>query len=439
MKFFDREKEIATLNEIDEKSYQNAQFTVITGRRRIGKTALVSKAYQERGFLYFFVAKKAEPELCADYTEEIEKKLGIKIPGKINKFSQLFEYLLNLSKNKHIILFIDEFQEFIRINPAVYSEMQKIWDINKDEAKINLVVCGSVNTLINKIFRDNKEPLYARQTNSMMIGGFGTEVLKEIMKEYHPGYTNEDLLSLYLYTGGVPKYVELLIDNQAFTKEDMTNYILKPESIFLTEGKNLLIEEFGRDYSTYFSILSKISSGVNSRTAIESEIDREIGGYITKLENDYSIIEKKQPLFTKSPNKGVKYYIKDNFLNFWFRFVFKYNYMLEINAHNKLKEIVLRDYELYSGFLLEKYFRQKLMEQQRFTRIGSWWDRKGENEINIIAADELSQSVEYYEVKRQKYRINLEILKTKAETFKKASGELKNFKEEYIALGIEDM
>lgn len=439
MKFFDRKKEIETLLEIDEKSNTNAQFTVITGRRRIGKTALILNAYKDRTFIYLFVSKKAEPELCADYTSEVEKKLGIKIPGKISKFYQLFEFLIELSKNQHIIIFIDEFQEFLNINPSVYSDMQKLWDINHTEAKLNLIVCGSVNSLINKIFRDNKEPLYARQTQFMHIECFTTDVLKQILEEYSPSYPAEDLLALYTFTGGVPKYVELIIDNKAFTKAKMINLIFCRESVFITEGKNLLIEEFGKDYGIYFTILSKISTGVNSRTAIEAEINREIGGYITKLENDYGIIEKRLPLLAKSQTKSVRYYIKDNFLNFWFRFVFKYNYMLEINAHDKLKQIVERDYDIFSGFMLEKYFRQKLTEQQTFTRIGSWWDRKGENEIDIIASDEISSKTTYYEVKRQKARINIEVLRAKSEMFKQATGGFKGHQEDFVALGMEDM
>ncbi len=439
MKFFDRETETALLREIDEKSHHTAQFTVITGRRRIGKTSLVLKAYDGIEFLYFFVSKKAEAELCDDFKNEIERKLGLKIVGRIVKFHELFEYLVELSKTRHLIIFIDEFQEFLRVNPSVYSDMQRIWDVNKDGAKLNLIVCGSVNSLINKIFCDNKEPLYARQTTFMKINPFRTSVLKDILAEYCGEYDMEDLLALYTFTGGVPKYVELLIDNQAFAKDTMIDYILRPESVFLSEGKNLLIEEFGRDYGIYFTVLSKIACGVNSRTEIETEIGKEIGGYLSKLETDYGVIEKKQPLFEKSPNKNVKYFITDNFLNFWFRFVFKFNYMLEINAHDKLKQIVLRDYNVFSGFMLEKYFMQRFVESGSYTRLGFWRDRKGENEIDIIAADELSQTVSFCEVKRQKSRISLDILKSKAAVFNHSTAGFKGFQENFVALGMEDM
>ena len=86
MRFFDRKEEIASLNEILELSKKSAQFTVVTGRRRIGKTSLVWKAYESEPILYFFVARKTESDLCADYMQEIETKLGIPTMGKVEHF-----------------------------------------------------------------------------------------------------------------------------------------------------------------------------------------------------------------------------------------------------------------------------------------------------------------------------------------------------------------
>ena len=128
MRFFDRTEEIASLKEIQELSKNNAQFTVITGRRRIGKTHLVWKAYEDQQILYFFVARKAESDLCSDYLLEIETKLGIPTMGKVERFPEIFEYLMKLSIERPITLFIDEFQEFFKVNKSVYSDMQRIWD-----------------------------------------------------------------------------------------------------------------------------------------------------------------------------------------------------------------------------------------------------------------------------------------------------------------------
>ncbi len=439
MIFFDRSEEIAYLHEIREIAKNNAQFTVVTGRRRIGKTSLVWKAYEDEPILYFFVARKAESDLCEDYQLEIENKLGIPTIGRAEHFTDIFEFLMKLSIDRPITLFIDEFQEFFRVNKSVYSDMQHIWDIYSNKAHINLIVCGSIYSMMTKIFKDKKEPLYNRQTRFMTVRPFTPTVLKEILTKYNPDYTAEDLLALYSFTGGVAKYVQLLVDSGATTKEKMLNQIVKADSIFLGEGKAILIEEFGKDYGVYFSILSAIARGKTSRSEIESVVGREIGGYLTKLENEYEVIAKKQPLFEKSSTKNVRYAIEDNFFTFWFRFIYKYSYMLEIENYESLKAIINRDYETFSGLMLERYFRRVLIERQAYTRIGGWWDRKAENEIDIVAENELNNEATFFEVKRKATNIDIEALKQKAAAFLRATGEFKGYDISYKALSMDDM
>lgn len=439
MKFFDRTEEIASLREIREMAKNNAQFTVVTGRRRIGKTSLIWKAYDDAPILYFFVARKAESDLCEDYRLEIENKLGIPTIGRAEHFADMFEFLMKLSIERPVTLFIDEFQDFFRVNKSVYSDMQRIWDIYSPKAHMNLIVCGSIYSMMTKIFKDKKEPLYNRQIRFMTVRPFTPSVLKEILSEYHPGHTSEDLLALYSFTGGVAKYVQLLVDAGATSKERMLEQIVKADSIFLGEGKSILIEEFGKDYGIYFSILSAIARGKTSRSEIESVVGREIGGYLTKLENEYEIIAKKQPLFEKSSTKNVRYTIEDNFFTFWFRFIYKYSYMLEIENYESLKTIINRDYETFSGLMLERYFRRVLINRQAYTRIGGWWDRKGENEIYIVAENELDNQATFFEVKRKAGNIDIEVLKQKASAFLRATGELKGYDISYKGLSMDDM
>ncbi len=439
MRFLDRTEEIASLHEILEHSKSNAQFTVVTGRRRIGKTSLVRKAYEHEIILYFFVARKAESDLCTDYLQEIETKLGIPTIGKAERFSEIFEYLMKLSVERPITLFIDEFQEFFRVNKSVYSDMQRIWDMYHAKAHINLIVCGSIFSMMTKIFKDKKEPLYNRQTRFMSIKPFSPAVLKEIISEYNPSYTADDLLALYSFTGGVAKYVQLLIDANATTKTKMLNHIIKADSIFLGEGKAILIEEFGKDYGIYFSILSAIARCKTSRSEIENIVGKEIGGYLTKLEKEYEVIAKKQPIFEMSSTKNVRYMIEDNFFTFWFRFIYKYNYMLEIENYDALKTIINRDYETFSGLMLERYFKQVLIERKKFTRIGSWWNRKGENEIDIVAENELNDEATFIEVKRKAENFDPNALKEKIATFTRATGRFKDYSVTQKGLSMTDM
>lgn len=439
MKFFDRTEEIALLRDILESSKSSAQFTVVTGRRRIGKTSLVRKAYEGEPMLYFFVARKAESDLCNDFISEIVAKLGIEPLGRAEHFAQIFEYLMRLSADRPITIFIDEFQEFFKVNRSVFSDMQRIWDQYHAQAHVNLIVCGSIYSMMTKIFRDKKEPLYNRQTRFVSVRPFATSVLKEILAEYNPAYAPDDLLALYSFTGGVAKYVQLLMDAGAVTKAKMLNQIIRPDSIFIAEGKAILIEEFGRDYGVYFSILSAIARGKTTRADIENVIGREIGGYLTKLECDYEVITKKQPIFEKSSVKNVRYAIDDNFFNFWFRFVYRYNYMFEVENFEAVRTIILRDYDTYSGLMLERYFRRKMIEGKLFTRVGSWWDRRGENEIDIVAENELEQTALYVEVKRNADNFDPDALSRKVEAFGRATGKHSDYAVQKRCLSLSDM
>ena len=439
MKFFGRNKEISELQETNRLSEHTARFTIVTGRRRSGKTSLLLKAYEDvSDMLYFFVARKSEAELCKDFITEITEKLQIPILGEVSRFADIFKFLMQLSKTRHLTVVIDEFQDFKRVNPSVFSDMQKIWDLNKAEAHINLVVCGSIYSLMNVIFKGSKEPLYGRQTGEIKVTAFPPSTIREILACYNPSFTAEDLLALYLYTGGVAEYVEMMMDSGATNKTLMMEKFVCKNSYFINEGKNMLIEEFGRDYTRYFEILQLIASSHTTRSELESIMKTELAGYITKLENDYSLISRNMPMFQKS-NRNIRYQIEDNFLRVWFRYIYKYSYMLEVGANGKLKALMEKDYTTYSGRVLERYFRAVMIESEEFTRIASWWDRKGENEIDIIAADELEQRVTFYEVKRQAKDINIGILKDKAVQFFNTTGSFQKFSVDYKGLSLDDI
>lgn len=441
MKFFDREIEFEKLREIEELSQETAQFTIVTGRRRIGKTALVRRFYEGKPLLYFFVARKAEASLCEIFIEEIRTKLNIPMmDAKGTSFATVFRFVMDLAQTQHITLFIDEFQDFYRINPSIYSDMQNIWDSCKNKARINLIVAGSVNTLMNKIFKNKKEPLFGRQTATMHVRPFRPSVMKEIMAQYCPGYKKSDLLALYTLTGGVAKYVELLIDHKKFTEKTMLNMFFERDSYFLPEGKNMLVDEFGKDYGIYFSILTLIAQGKNTRTELENALNiKELSGYLKNLNEEYGLISKQQPLYEKSANKNVHYTIDDQFLSFWFRFVYKYSHIIEAGGNEKLKSIAERDFATVSGKSLEQYFMEVLKEQGSYTRLGYWHDRKGENEIDIIAEDEVEKRLEFIEVKRQSKNFDEDILKSKAASFMESVGSYEGYKILYKGLSIEDM
>ena len=441
MRFFDRETEFEKLREIEDLSHEIAQFTIITGRRRIGKTEMIKKFYENKTMLYFFVARKAEADLCEIFIDEIRVKLNIPmLDAKGMSFATVFKYIMELSQTQHITLFIDEFQDFYRVNPSIYSDMQNIWDSYKNKAHINLIVAGSVNTLMNKIFKNKKEPLFGRQTDTIHVRPFRPSVLKEIMSEYCPDYKKSDLLALYTLTGGVAKYVELFIDRKKFTEKKMLDMFFERDSYFLPEGKNMLVDEFGKDYGIYFSILTLIAQGRNTRSDMESALNiKELSGYLKNLTEEYGLINKMQPIYEKSTNKNVHYTIDDQFLRFWFRFVYKYTHIIEAGGNEKLRTIAERDFTTVSGKSLESYFYEMLKETGNYTRLGYWHDRKGENEIDIIAEDEVENKIEFIEVKRQSKNFDEDILRAKSEAFIKTVGSFRGYEFELKGLSMEDM
>ena len=439
MRFFDRARELADLKEIRERSESAAQFTVVTGRRRVGKTSLVVKSLEGEEYVYLFVERKSEKDLCETFVREINEKLGEVVFGTPERIEDVFLALMKIASTRHLNVVIDEFQEFRKVNPSIFSSIQKTWDMHKDSARINLIVTGSVNTLMVRLFRNKRAALYGRETAFMVVEPFATSVLKEILSAYHPRYKAEDLLALWTFTGGVAKYVELLVDSRCWTRDAMIKEMIRANSLFLDEGRAMLVEEFDREYGVYFSVLCAIARGRTTRNEIEQTVGRQVGGYLARLEEDYALIRKRHPIFAKVAAKTARYELNDNFLVFWFRFMYRYSYILELKGYEQLREIVRRDYPVLSGHALELYFKHQLAESGQWTRIGGWWDRKGENELDILAENELTGTYAVCEVKRQGSKIDLNVVADKFAAFRKATGKWLKAKPRFLALSMSDM
>lgn len=435
MKFYDREKETEALRRIERLSAECAQMTVITGRRRIGKTTLVKHACGSIPAIYFFVGRKSESLLCKELCEIVAHELGVDL-GDFNSFARLFSALMRLSAARNYTLIFDEFQNFRYANESIFSDIQNVWDSMKDQSHINLILCGSVYSMMAKIFDDKHEPLYGRATNRLRIRPFPIAVLKEILHDYNPGYGADDLLTFYMITGGVAKYVEQLVSHHALTKEAMIAEVFSVESYFVPEGNEMLSDEFGREYGNYFSIISAVAGGETTRGAIKSYTGIEAGGYLDKLEKNYDILQRRRPYLAAEGGKNVVYSIRDNFLLFWFRFVYKYRSAIEIGNTEYVREKVVADYATFSGYILERYFRQKYAETGMYNIVTNYWDRNGENEIDLVAVNEADLETVIGEVKRNKERISLSILKNKAHNIMQLRPRQTY---SFVALSLEDM
>ena len=371
MKFYDREKEIEILRRNWEKSAEHSLFTVMIGRRRIGKTALLLKTEQEQKMLYLYVSKDNERVLVEKFQKAAEEVLGLHIYGRLETFAQFFEQIMKYGKEHHFTIVFDEFQNFLKVNPAIPSHIQDIWDRYHESTMVNLVTCGSIYSMMHKIFDNDDEPLYGRKDCEIRLKPFRISVIKEILHDYNPNYTAEDLLCLYMLTGGVAKYIALLMDAGATDKESMLKWATALESPFITEGRELVLSEFGKDYANYLSILQLVAGGMTVQNQIDNIIGKNTGTYLKRLEEDYNYVSKLVPMFSKPGCRNLRWSVEDCFLRFWFRFVLPNQSLIETERNDLLLEIVERDYNDYTGLVLEQYFRQKIGEEERVTLVGN--------------------------------------------------------------------
>ena len=428
-KFYDREQEMNQLRDMQQQAFNDySRFVVLTGRRRVGKTSLVyhlmEDTKEQAPGLYFFVGRKTEATLVRTFCEEVRMKLGEYVPEGIATFRSLMQLLLEIGKRRKFTLFVDEFQEFDNVNSCVFSDIQELWDRYKKETNVCLIVSGSIFRMMEKIFKDEGQPLFGRDDCTIRLQPFTTATMREILGDYKADYTNEDLLALWTITGGVARYVEQLMNNRCTNMKKMIHYVCSSgDSFFIEEGRSVLVQEFGKQYGTYFSILDQIAHGDVTQSEIEASLGvKVLGGQLKILEEKYGIIQKKRPVGAKSGSQTVRYEIQDNFFRFWFRYIHRYASLIEIGNLPALEQIMLNDYTTFSGISLERWFRQKMMESHRYKIIGGWWQSGGVNakgnkddfEIDIVA-ETLEGEVEAYEVKRNPQKYNPARLQEKVE------------------------
>ena len=160
-----------------------------------------------------------------------------------------------------------------------------------------------------------------------------------------------------------------------------------------------------------------------------------MGAYLARLEQDYGIISRRKPINARPNARLLKYFIKDNFLNFWFRFIFHNRSAVETGNYSYIKEVIDRDYATWSGLMLERFFHQLMAESGNYNVIGSYWEKGNQNEIDLVAVNELNKKIVIAEIKMNKARINLEVLQKKAA---KLLESYEGYEVTWRALGLED-
>jgi AAA+ ATPase superfamily predicted ATPase len=428
MKFYDRNEELEKLEKFLELSRQNLFFIRISGRRRIGKTLLVRQFLSKAKIpsLYFFVTKKKEKPLLDEYASIIREQFPDFTGISFNHFDDFLAFIFNLMKRREVIVVFDEFQNFKYVNPAIFSILQKHIDLNKQTSKGLLLIIGSINSMMRRIFENRNQPLYGRLNGSFLLKHFSTATVKEILAD-RGLHSNEDLVFFYSLFQGIPFYYNYIDERRGYKKsrgDFFKQDILDENSILLNEGKEILVEEFGKDYSTYFSILEALAGGATtmSRIADVSSIAvHSLSRYISELVEDHEIIERKTPFDSKKSSKMGRYYINDHFLDFWFRYIFKNKSRIEMVSIQRVADEIINDLPTFIGRKFEAFMISHLVEmnrqgRMRFDRIGQYWDR-GETEIDIIFTDDEKRVIWFGECKLSPKRFKVDALEEKIKKF----------------------
>ena len=435
MRFCGREKELEQLREIRGLSAEHSQFTVVTGRRRIGKTSLILKSAEGTRFIYLFVSRVTQQLLCQEMQDTLMAE-GIEVIGQMSKFGEILKAVMLHSRLENVTLIIDEFQDFEYVDRTIFQDIQNVWDRYKDGTRTNLIVCGSVHSMMTRIFENDKEPLFGRPNFKIVLNPLPVSVMEKILGEHNPDFTSRDLLTLFMLTGGVPKYIEVLMDSNAANAESMLNAVASVGSIFLADGRDLMVAEFGKEYRTYFSIMQLISSGKEKRTEIEDVLGMEVGAYLKKLEEEYNLVKHFSPVFSKEGGRITRWVVSDMYLKFYFRFIRPATAYVESGRYDLILRSIESGIQEYEGRALEEFFRRRISEEDTYTEVGCYWTKNGEIEIDIAVIDDITKNIRFIEVKRNPKKLDLTELERKCETLQ---GKTAGYTVSYGGLSLDDV
>jgi AAA+ ATPase superfamily predicted ATPase len=407
MKFINRNKEMKTL----EKEYnRDSSFTVIYGRRRTGKTTLIKEFIKDKNSFYFFADKQSEKVQIERFKNQLAVHFNdsflenIEIPS----WDSLFDYLISkLSKDEKFILIIDEFQYLTMINKNFASTFQRIYDEKLKDQNIMLILCGSLISMMYSEVLAYDSPLYGRRTAQIRL----KPISFEYYSEFFENKSHRELIEFYSVTGGIPKYIQEFNKNKSAIW-NIENNIFDTNNFLYSESKFLLQEEIN-DLSRYFSIIQLIASGNTKLSAISTKLglnSSSLTPYISKL-IDLDILEREVPVTENKENsKKSLYYIKDNYLAFWFNYVYPYQSYLEIENLKYPLEKVKSTLDLWISKTYERLCLESLLISDEINfpllKIGRWWDKN--TEIDIVGLGE--NKIIFGECKWSKKHVGVSVL-----------------------------
>jgi len=391
--FFGREKELNKLNNLyDSKGFQ---FVVMYGRRRVGKTTLLSEFVRGKTHLFYIAEEYSKDRALRDFSNQIYKLFDLEGLAPFLGWNEAFDFIVKKANQKRIVLVIDEYPYLVGSDKSISSILQNNIDHKFLKTNIFIVICGSSMSFIEKDVLSYKSPLYGRKTAEFKIEPFN---FFESCR-FVPNYSTIDKVKTYSVLGGVPHYLKYFDDKKSI-KDNILGTILNKGSVLYEEPKNILKQEL-REPMIYNTIIEAIATGSSKMNEIVTKTKMEAdkcSRYINSL-IELKIIEKEHPLGEKTTRKTI-YKLSDNLFKFWYRFVFNNIGLTEQDESEFLYDSVIEsDWENYIGRnVFEDICKQYLWKLNKdrllpfvFTDIGRWWGNnpkeKKQEEIDIIATN----------------------------------------------------
>lgn len=404
-RFINREKEKDFLE--SEYLKDTPSFVVIYGRRRIGKTSLIKEFIKDKSALFFLATEESEAENRNAFKSAVAEYIHnpLLAQADVGSWEELFSYIADDATHDRKLIVMDEFQYIGKANRAFVSVLQKIWDTVLSDKSIMLILCGSLVNMMYSQTLSYDSPLYGRRTGQIKM----KQIAFAYYHEFFPNVNDRQLIESYAVTGGVPKYIESFQPySDIYTA--IERCVMSKES-YLYEEPAFLLEKEVQDVGSYFSIIKTIASGKEKQSEIASALNvaqTNLPKYLKTL-IDLDILEREVPATEDKPEKSKMglYKIKDNYIRFWFRFIYPYRSYIEMdNTDFVMQKIKAGFVANHAAFVYEDICRREympaLVAEGKWdftpTRIGRWWDRS-DTEIDVVAVDEGSDNIIFGECK----------------------------------------
>ncbi|MEW6624752.1 MAG: ATP-binding protein [Bacillota bacterium] len=440
--FVNREKELSFLE--GEFKKEGASLVIIYGRRRIGKTSLIKKFIEQKAALYFLATEESEREniaslqnILADYTGNNLLRSGANF-----SWDDLFITFRDYKRNEKKILIIDEFQYLGKANSSFPSVFQRIWDERLKDTNIMVILCGSLIHMMESQTLAYSSPLYGRRTGQIKLTQVPFLHYKEFFKDKDKDKDKdkEELIEYYAVTGGVPKYIEAFQD-LGDVYIGITKNILSKQSYLYEEPIFLLGKEVS-EIGSYFSIIKTIAQGNHKLGNIAKVLgvsQTNLTKYLNTLIN-LDLIERQVPITERNLEKSKKglYFLKDNFIEFWFKFVYPYRSYIEMEHIEHVVEKIKSNFiDNHVSHIYEKVCMEKIWQlnyENRFffkvLKMGKWWDNR--EEIDIVGFNEDSKEIFFCECKYHNKPVDVDVYYQLNEKVKKVDWHNKTRKEYFV-------